>query len=80
MVAETQGQYIYQTVYSSICHTMYTVTKDVEGSWAGLCQCGSFVMFCAPNARIIKVHDKEELRKIRFVVVLVYHKGNELGS
>ena len=24
-----------------------------EGSWAGLCQCGSFVMFCAPNANTL---------------------------
>ena len=27
MVAETQGQYIYQAVCSSICHTMYAVTE-----------------------------------------------------
>ena len=26
MVAETQGQDIHQSVYNSICHTMYTVT------------------------------------------------------
>ena len=27
MVAETQGQYRYQAVCNSICHTMYTVTE-----------------------------------------------------
>jgi len=27
--------------------------NDEEGSWAGLCQCVSFVMFCAPNAKIL---------------------------
>jgi len=43
--------------------------KDGEGSWAGLCQCGSFVMFCAPNAKIMtEVSEKSfPLRKIRFV-------------
>ena len=25
--------------------------NDGEGSRAGSCQCGSFVMFCAPNAK-----------------------------
>ena len=25
--------------------------NDWEGSWAGLCQCGSFMMFCPPNAK-----------------------------
>jgi len=27
MVAETQGQYRYHAVCSSVCHTMYTVTE-----------------------------------------------------
>jgi len=27
--------------------------NDGEGSWAGLCQCGSVVMLCAPNAKIL---------------------------
>ena len=27
--------------------------NDWEGSWAGLCQCGYFVMFGAPNAKIL---------------------------
>jgi len=57
MVAETQGQCRYQAFCSSICHT----------STLSLCQCGSFVMFFAPNAKIMtEVSEKcFTLRKIR---------------
>jgi len=44
-----------------------------EGSWSGLCQCGSLVMFCAPNAKnltgVPKYPKSSTLRKIRFVIV-----------
>jgi len=40
--------------YAAAFVTQCTLSlNDREGSWAGLCQCGSFVMFCAPNAKIL---------------------------
>ena len=42
--------------------------NDEEGSWAGLCQCDSFVMFCAQNTQIMtEVSEKSYNPKIRFV-------------
>ena len=32
--------------------------KDWEGSWAGLCRCGSFLMFCAPNSTEYQIWPK----------------------
>jgi len=38
--------------YAAAFVTQCTLSlNDREGSWAGLCQCCSFVMFCAPNAK-----------------------------
>ena len=38
--------------YAAAFVTQCTLSlNDWEGSWAGLCQCGSFVMFCAPNVK-----------------------------
>jgi len=71
LVPETQGHYTCQAVCSSICHTITLSLNDWEGSWAGLCQCGSFVMFCAPNAKILTKYPKNPtLRKIRFVEIV----------
>jgi len=40
--------------YAAAFVTQCTLSlNDGEGSWAGLCECGSFVMFCAPNAKIL---------------------------
>jgi len=40
--------------YAAAFVTQCTLSlNDEEGSWAGLCPCGSFVMFCAPNAKIL---------------------------
>jgi len=46
--------------YAAAFVTQSTLSlNDGEGSWAELCQCGSFVMFCAPNAKILtKVSEK----------------------
>ena len=38
--------------YAAAFATLCTLSlNDWEGSWAGLCQCGSFAMFCAPNSK-----------------------------
>jgi len=40
--------------YAAAFVTQCTLSlNDWEGSLAGLCQCGYFVMFCAPNAKIL---------------------------
>ena len=62
MVAETQGQYRCRQ-YAAAFVTQCTLSlNDGEGGWAGLCQCGSFVMFCAPNAKIMTKVSEKSLR------------------
>jgi len=86
MVAETQGQYIYQAVCSSICHTMYTVTEwGRKLGWAVSvwlfcdvlrpeCQNydGSILAFGAQNILAFGAQNEKNctLRKIRFVALL----------
>jgi len=45
---------IYTRQYAAAFVTRCTLSlDDGEGSWVGLCQCDSFVMFCGPNVRIM---------------------------
>jgi len=77
MVPETQGQYRCQAV-CSICHTMYTVR--MTGKEVGLlCQCGSFVMFCAPNAKILTKYEKssEKSGNPQITNHLIHHDSGE---
>ena len=53
--------------YAAAFVTQRTLSlNDGEGSWAGLCQCDSFVMFCAPNAEILtEVSEKSFKNPVR---------------
>jgi len=66
---------IYTRQYATALVTRCTLSlNDGEGSWAGLCQCGSFVMFCAPNARIMKknILPKNQVRSTLSLTVEIH--------
>ena len=67
--------------YAAAFVTQCTLSlNDRGGSWAGLCHCGSFVMFCAPDAKILtEVSEKSYTRKIRFVVHLLATRKNTVA-
>ena len=73
MVAETQGQYRYPAVCSSICHTMYIVTawrRIMTGKEVGLGCVSVALLWCsAPECQNYygSIRKILTLRKIRFV-------------
>ena len=66
MITETQGFIDYRQCVAAFVTQCTLSLNDWEGNRAGLCQCGSFVMFCAPNSKILtEVSEKSYTPKIR---------------
>ena len=61
-----RGFFLDTRQYAAAFVTQCTLSlNDRAGSWAGLCQCGSLVMFCALNAQIMtEVSEKSYTPKI----------------
>ena len=73
---------IYTRQYVAAFVTRCTLSlNDWEGSWSGLCQYGSFVMFCDRNARIMTEESEKFYTPTNQVRSLIFGELNscELG-